>query len=245
MGNIFKAAAPIIGGIVGGPVGAAIGGAAAGATGGGGLKGALIGGATGYAGNVVGSSIGSSLSSSLGKVGGTSLGSLSSNSAGPYSFGNLGSVAGNSIGNTVANTSIASALGSYAGNSIADSVGSSLFPQESMQDTSSDMGQAKPFQAARNAQLTTPNSLSGFDSLDDQQQGTNLATQGTYGGGLGGEEQSYFTNLINRRLVDDAGQVDSDLSEINPIEKSYLSQLGLNQDNPQSLLEALSKWKAQ
>lgn len=237
MGGVFKVAAPIVGGIFGGPVGAAIGGAAGGAIGGGGLKGALIGGATGYGGSVIGNSIGSSLTSTLAKTG------ASNAFTNGIANSTIGRVASNVVGPATGSSLIGGAIGKFAGNSIADSIGSSLFPEEVSQESQSSSGPA-PFKASRNAQLSLPGSLTGINGLEDQQQSSNLATQGTYGGGLGGEEQSYFTNLINRRLVDDAGNVDSDLSEINPIEKSYLSQLGLNQDNPQSLLEALSKWKA-
>lgn len=240
--RILSAALPIIGAAVAGPAGAAIGGAAGGAISGGGLRGALIGAGTGFAGNAIGNSLSSSLAGTLGRAGTTSIGSLtsSSNVLGPYTLGNLGSSAANSVGNAIANTTLSSALGSYAGNSIAGSIGESLMPAEdSAPDTP--MGPA-PFTPTRSPQLNLPGSLSGFAGLDPNQQSSNLATQGVYGGGNGPDEEDYFTNMINRRLVDDAGQVDSDLSEINPIESSYLSQLGLGgYGDSRSLLEALSK----
>lgn len=243
--KIAKIAGPIVGGAVGGPAGAAVGGALGGAIGGGGLKGALIGAGTGYAGNVLGSSIGSSLTSNLGKIGGTSLGSLSSNTLGPYAAGGIGKIAGNSIGSAIANTTVGGALGGFAGNSIAGSVADSLGLGEQPEMSKPKTQTESPFAPSRNAQLDLPGSLTGLNGLDDVQQSTNLANQGVYGGGLGKDEQTYFTNLLNRRLVDDAGNVDSDLSEVNPIEQSYLSQIGLGgyQDS-KSLLEALNKWKA-
>lgn len=211
------------------------------------LKSAAISGGTSYVGSKVGSSISGSLTKS--GIGTTAAGSIgSANKVGPFSFGNLGSTTANSIGNAVANTSIANAIGGYAGNSIAKSVSNSLFPQDP-QDQEEDMGMVgapkeTEFSPSRQAQLDTPASLTGFSSFTPEQQSSNLATQGVYGGGLGEQESNYFQNLINRRLIDDAGKVDSDLSEINPIESSYLSQLGLGgYSTPTSLLEALSKRK--
>lgn len=244
MGKVFKIAAPIIGAAIAGPVGAAIGGAAAGAMGGGGLKGAAIGAATGYAGSAIGGSISGSLAGGLGKVGSTSLGSLASKAGtyGPFTLGNLGSGAANAVGNTLANTTLSSALGSYAGNSIAGGLAETLMPQKQAAPVSEG---PTPFNPSRQAQISLPGSISGLSGLDEGQQSSNLANQGVYGGGNGPQEQSYFTNLINRKLVDDSGRVDEDFSDINPIESSYLSQLGLGgNSNPRSLLEALSKWKA-
>lgn len=241
--KVASIAAPILGGAVGGPVGAAIGGAVSGGISGGGLKGVGLGAIKGYAGNVIGSSIGNSLSGSLGKVGSTSIGSLTSkNTMGPFSFGDIGSAAGNTIGNTLANTTIGQAAGSFAGNSIAGSLTDSLFPQDA---ENSEPGQPAPFSPSRQAQIDFGGNIPGFNSLTPDQQSSNLATQGVYGGGLGGEEQGYFLNQLNRKLVDDAGNVDQDLSEVSPIESSYLAQLGLGgYNNSRSLLEAISKWKA-
>jgi hypothetical protein len=162
----------------------------------------------------------------------------------PTTIGNvLGKSAGNALGSTIANTSIGSAIGSYAGNALGGSYADSIIPQD---DMSTDQEAPTPFSPTRQAQLEAPNSLSGFSSLTPDQVSSNLATQGVYGGGLGPEEQGYFTNMINRKLVDDAGNVDSNLNDVSDIEKSYLSQLGLSgYGNPRDLLEALSKWKAQ
>jgi hypothetical protein len=239
--KIASIAAPIVGGMFGGPIGAAAGGALGGAIGGKGLKGALIGGLTGYAGNAIGSSLGSSLSKG---IGGTAIGSLTSkNAMGPFSFGNLGSSVANTLGNTVANTTLGQMVGSYAGNSIAQSVGDSFMP---MDEDSPKTSAPSPFQPTRSPSVDLPGSLADMQGQDEGQMSSNLATQGVYGGGLGGEEQAYFNSLINRRLIDDSGNVDADLSEVNPIEQSYLAQLGLGgYKDSRSLLEALSKWKAQ
>lgn len=239
-------ALPVVGNAIAPGVGAAIGGALGGAVQGEGLKGIGLGAVKGYAGNAIGNSIASTIGTSLGKVGGASIGSLTSkNAMGPFSFGDLGGTAANSIGNSIANTTVSSALGKFAGNSIADNLVSSLSGVDQPQNV--EVGQPvpepqgpAPFEPKQEAQLTLPNSLSGLSSLDPNQQSTNIATQGVYGGGAGPQEQDYFENLINRRLVDESGQVDSDLSDINPIESSYLSQLGFGGYNtPSSLLEAL------
>lgn len=245
--KVAKFVLPIAGAAFGGPAGAALGGAAAGAIGGGGLKGALIGGATGYAGNAIGSSLASSLSNVLGKAGSASIGSLTSkNSMGPFSFGDLGGATANTIGNTIANTTASQALGSVAGNSIADSLAQGLFPQNQEvqeQDLAPEKVEPEPFVPRQEGQLSLPGNLTG-SAMDPNQLSSNLATQGVYGGGIGPEEEAYFRNLINRRLVDESGRVDADLSELNPIEMSYLSQLGLGGNNPTSILEALSRYGA-
>lgn len=202
----------------------AVGGAANGLIQGDGLKGALQGGlksGLSAAGSIVGGNIGGSLF--------------------PGTIGSaLGSSASNALGSTIANQGIGKIAGSFAGNALGNSVADSLIPLEEP-ETPKNSG-PQPFSPTRQAQLDVPGSLSG---LEPDQASSNLATQGVYGGGLGPEEQSYFTNQINRRLVDDAGNLDSDLSEINPIEQAYLAQLGLGgYKDSRSLLEAMSKWKA-
>lgn len=235
--KIAKFALPIAGAAFGGPAGAALGGAAGGLIGGGGLKGAAIGGLTGFAGNAIGNSLASSISGGLGKLGGTTIGSA------------LGKTSSNAIGNSLLSTTFGGGLAKFAGNSIADNLVGGAFGEAEVQGQpnirSSQGGptatpEPSPFEPTREPQLQLPGSLSSFNSLDPNQQSSNIATQGVYGGGNGPEEENFFTNMINRRLVDDSGQVDQDLSEINPIESSYLSQLGLGgYTNPSSLLEAL------
>jgi len=242
-----KIAAPILGGLALGPagfglssalVGGAIGSGVGTLAGGGSIKEALLSGGLSYAGGSIGGklfpqSIGSSFSAA--------------NAAGPYSLpgvSSLGSSALNSIGANIANTSIGSALGSYAGNSIAEGLNAPEPEIGEFGESTSltpETVEPEPFAPKQEAQLSLPGSLTGNSSLDPSQFSSNLATQGVYGGGLGPEEEAYFRNLINRRLVDESGVVDQDLSEINPIESAYLSQLGITGSNPTSLLEALSR----
>lgn len=237
--KITSFALPIAGAAIGSAVpgvgtalGATLGGAASGAVSGKGLKGIGIGALTGFAGNAIGSSLGTSLGSTLGKAGGSSLGSI------------LGKTSSNAIGSTLLNTTFAQGLGKFAGNSIADNLVSGAFGSEQSSNPSTKLPSAPsgpaPFEPKQEAQLQLPNSLSGLSSFDPMQQSSNIATQGVYGGGNGPQEEDYFTNMINRRLVDESGKVDQDLSEVSPIESSYLSQLGLGgYNNPSSLLEAL------
>lgn len=223
--KIASFALPIVGNLIAPGIGGIIGGAAGGALSGGGLKGALLGGATSFAGNAIGGALSPSIASAglKGTVGSV-----------------VGKTAANTLGSAISNTALSGIAGNAVGNYIADSAADSFMGDEE-QDKPKVTGPA-PFEAKRQAQLQTPSSLVG---QDEAQQSSNLATQGVYGGGLGGEEQSYFQNLINRRLVDDAGNVDTDLSEVSPIEQSYLAQLGLGgYSNSKSLLEAMSKWKA-
>lgn len=241
--KIASFALPIIGSFLGPAgfgisqgLGAALGGAAGGALKGGGLKGALIGGATGYAGNALGNSIAGALRGA-GVQG--SIGSSISpkNAIGPYSLGS------SAVGARVANTGISDIVGGYAGNKLSGSVADSLIPEE-IDTNIGGPKEPQPFNPTQQPQLSLPGSLTSFSSLDPSQQSTNIATQGVYGHGLGQEEQSYFQNLINRRLVDESGNVDQDLSEISPIEQSYLAQIGLGgYSNPRSLLEAMSRWR--
>lgn len=235
-----KSLLPIIGAIFGSAVpgvgtalGASLGGAAGGALGGGGLKGALVGAGTAFAGNAIGNSIAPSITSSLAKAG------ASNTVTNSLANSTLGRLASNTIGPAAGSSLIGDALGKYAGNSIANSVGESLFPEE----PKAPEGPA-PFSPQRENQLDFPGSLTGLSGLDENQVSTNLATQGVYGGGVGPEEENYFLNMVNRRLVDDSGAEDQDLSEINPIENSFLSQIGLGgYADPRSLLEAISKRK--
>lgn len=99
-----------------------------------------------------------------------------------------------------------------------------------------------PFAASQQAMMDLPPSLSQFASLSPEQQTSNIATKGVYGGGEGNEESKYFLNLMNRRLVDPKGNV-GDIGQVNPIENSFLSQLGLGgYGNSKDLLQGISKW---
>ncbi len=92
--------------------------------------------------------------------------------------------------------------------------------------------------------MEAPPSLSGLGQLTPAQRTSNIATKGVYGEGADTPEQKYFLNQINRRLVDESGNVDAGMDDISAIEQSYLQKLGLGgYGNTSNLLEAISKWK--
>lgn len=187
------------------------------------LKAGVISGGGTYAGNVIGGSLGAG----MGTVGDAAVSSLPANAFGSY--------VGNSIPAAIGSTSIGSVLGGYAGNSIASDM-------TAPKPKANPMAGPAPFQPKQQAEAGMPASLSGLSGLTGGQQATNLATQGVYGGGNGPEEQKYFVNMENRKLVDKSGKV-SDMSGLTPIEQAYLQRIGLGgARNSKSLLEAMTKW---
>lgn len=196
-----------------------------------------------YAGNAIGSQLGNAIvPSSIGDA----IGSTASNAVGAADAGinsALGQGFSQTASNALLNTGVGSALGGFAGGNFAQS----LAPQKSSSQPTVDNNSLTPapFTPTRAPQIQLPGSLSGLSSMTPDQQTSNLATQGVYGGGLGPQEQSYFTNLVNNQLVDPSGKV-GNISSLSPIEDSYLSQLGLGgQSNSTDLLGAISKWQKQ
>lgn len=241
---------PAIGAVIGGSVGLPTLGASAAQ----GLNTYISGGNIGdslksagatYAGSEIGSQL---IGDKLGTIGST-IGQSSSNAVGPAynsTIGNIigtnaGGYAGNALSSSFAapllNSSIGSTLGAYAGNSLVQKADSP--------STDGQTSELSSFSPKQEDQQDLPTSLNTLGGLTQDQQSTNLATQGVYGGGNGPQEQGYFENLINRRLVDPSGQT-SDLSNLKPIEQSYLQKLGFGgYGDTSSLLEALTKWKQQ
>lgn len=80
-----------------------------------------------------------------------------------------------------------------------------------------------------------------FGSLDPMQQRSYLATQGTSGSGLGDEDKNYYMNLLQRNLIDEGGQMGNINQALLPIERNYLSRLGLPTDDTQGFFQALQK----
>lgn len=191
------------------------------------------------AGTYAGGSIGEKLFGATGSVG--NLGSVGNpgnviSEVGPYGY-NLGATAANQAGAGLANASIGSVLGGAYGSEMANNTFGG-----GTEDTSIGYRGPTPFSPKQADAAELPASLSALGSLTDTQKSSNLANQGVYGSGIGPDEQKYFMNLLNRRLVDKGGNT-SDLNTINPIERSYLSKLGLSgYANTNSLLEAMSKW---
>lgn len=207
------------------------------------------------AGSYIGNKIGGNVFGDMGTVGGT-LGSGANAIGGAGASNSLGDFFAGGIGEFGTNL-LQTPISQIAGNVIGSSLGSSLMggganmgAGNAMQGQSSmDTGglpTTTPFTPTRAAdeELSPTLQGQGFGALDPMQQASNLATQGVYGGGVGPEEQGYFTRLINRQLVEPTGNIRG-LENLNPIENSYLSQLGLGgASNSNNLLEMLSKWKA-
>lgn len=105
---------------------------------------------------------------------------------------------------------------------------------------------ATPFTPTRPAAMTAPTDLMGmsvggqqFGTLDPTQQRSYLATQGSQGGGLSGDAKDYYMNLLQRNLLDDSGQQQNINSALLPVERNYLSGLGLPTGNTQDFFQAL------
>lgn len=232
--KVLGFALPIVGGLLGGPLGAA---AASGAYGysqnhnigsallsaGGSYLGARIGGAyAGNAGNVgPAGTVGSALNSAFGSGPASTIGSI----IGPSNFG----------------ADLGSTLGSMAGSQLGANVASSLVPQK----TANASGTMAAFTPKRESEEQPSPSIMGAGGFNPEQYTSGIATQGVYGGGASPQDTDYFLNQINRRLITDQGQVDENLNDVNAIENSYLSQLGLGgMGNARDLLEAISRYRA-
>lgn len=190
-----------------------------------------------------GSFAGGQLGSSLfpGTVGGTfsGAGNVGPSFINPGVGSVIGQSASNAIGAQLANTSIGSLIGSNLGSDLGESfAGNSA---EGSKLPAAPAGPA-PFQPKQEAEQDLPAGLTGFASLTPEQRSTNLATQGTYGGGLGPQEQEYYVNQAQRRLVDPAGKVGDPSSVFKPIELSYLKRLGLGGTSGLNLAELISQW---
>lgn len=209
-------------------------------------SGSPLGGLLAAGGSYFGSELGGSLGSSAGQSGGGFLGETPANALG-NAFGGeavgsvapLGSWAGNALGSQNFGSLIGSGLGSSIGSDIGNQAGSAIMPGNTAGTL--DLSQS-PFSPSRQGAMGLPGSLSGLAGGDPFQQATNIATKGVYGGGQGKDENNYFLNLINRQLVDPSGNVNG-MQSINPIESSYLSQLGLGgYNNSNDLLQGISKY---
>lgn len=188
-----------------------------------------------YAGNAIGNSL---IPSTIGDQ----LGSTASNAIGGIEAGARDAI-GAGFSQTASNALLNTSVGSVVGGAVANS----FMPQGEPKAAASPMTDLTPpaFQPSRAPQLDLPGSLSGLSNLTPDQQASNIANQGVFGGGNGGQEQDYFNNLVNHQLVDDSGKT-QDISALSPIENSYLSQLGLGgYTNSKDLLQAMSKWKNQ
>lgn len=188
--------------------------------------GSLVGPASTGVGSAAGSSGGASILSSLPNMNLGTIGSNLNSLTGPTVGNSISSALGPSLSNTGVGAAAGGVLGSQAASGLID------------QSPPGPPGW-KPSQSSASP---LPPSLSMLSTLTPGQQASNIATQGTYGGGNGPQEESYYTNLLNRQLVDPSGNV-SPLSSLSPIENTYDQQLGLGGfTNPTDLLKALRTW---
>lgn len=104
----------------------------------------------------------------------------------------------------------------------------------------------KPFTPTRGEEPTKPFDLfsrdvggQSFGSLDPMQQRSYLATQGSMGSGIGDEDKDYYLGLLKRNLIDESGQLGNMSSALLPVERNYLSRLGLPTDNTTDFFQAL------
>lgn len=227
IGRILKAIAPIAVGAINPIAGAAVG-AGLGASGGGGILGGLTGAASGYFGGNVLSGAGDAISAGGGLsniITGAENGLTNSAS----SLGSLLGVGGSTIsgaGNLLQAASLASSIGS---------------PKTS-QPSAAGPGTAAPaaYKPVLPDAMAMPSSLNQMSAYSPEQVRSALATQGV-NGGLGKDEQSYYTNLLQRSLIGPGNQVNtSNPNFLMPIESQYYSQKGLNTSDPNQFLSGLS-----
>lgn len=196
-----------------------------------GLKSGALAGATYYAGNeLLGptlNGLGSSVSPASGGVTAGTMGTPISQSLGDTAL----SGAGSAFGSTTPGDLLATGVGTSIGEGMAGPIPGAATPPP------------PPWAPSRLDQASLPSSLSSLSNLDPNQQASNIATKGVYGGGQGPDENQYFLNLINRQLVDQAGNV-GDQNSLPQIDRSYLAQLGLGgYGNSNDLLRGISQYQ--
>lgn len=156
--------------------------------------------------------------------------------------GNTGGSLFDQAGSYIANNPLTTATGLLAaGAGLNNALSSSSTPTSNLGSSLSS------FTPSQQPGLAAPADLANYtnSALSPDQTLSGIATKGVYGGGLGPQEQQYFLNLVNNRLVDQTGKVANDTSSLNPVENSYLSQLGLGgYSNPTDLLRGISQYAA-
>lgn len=204
------------------------------------LKG-LVSGVTSGVGSYAGGALGSSFGSDL-----AGLGSTANSISGGSTPSVLGSTFGDTFGDFAGNSIGGQTLGSLAGNSLGSAVGGSVGQDvaDAIMPDKPDLGGTgiAGFSPSKQPSLGLPQSLSQFGNLDPNQQATNIASKGVYGGGNGPDEQNYFLNLINRQLFDSSGNVAQNTNGLAPVDMSYLNQLGISGSSPTDYLKGISQF---
>lgn len=213
--------APIAGSFLGGATGLPAGSAFGSAVGSGLSTGLKTGNPLAGAAAAAGSGIGSYLGSQFGGSYLNNAGSSTNAASGGQTGGPLSSSPSNALSGVsdFGSQSYGDLLAGGIGGAVGGQMASSLVPAQS---ASTDPA---PFKPSRAASMALPGSLAQYGGLSPDQELSGIATKGVYGGGNSPDENKYFLNLINNRLVDQGGNVGNE--SMNPIENSYLSQLGL------------------
>lgn len=237
-------AIPIVAGLALGPAGLGLTSAAAGAAIGSGVNSLASGDSPTQAllsagGSYIGSNLAGNLIGDLGTVG-----SAASSALGQGTVDAVSGALPSSLAQGIFNAPISSMIGSTIGGDIA----SSLVPQKNMNISGQTATPVAPepeaFKPSRAQDKSAPASIVGSGALTPDQYTSGIASQGVYGSGVDNDANDYFLNMINRKLVTDAGQVDTDFADISPIENSYLAKLGLGgAKSPTDLLQAISRYK--
>lgn len=194
------------------------------------LLGPALGGIGSTSGGVSGATtpgfMGTPIASSLSQLGGEGAGDALNPSS---------SLASTVFGQATPGSAIGGAIGGSVANNAAQSAMPSLFTDPTL--SSGPAG----FSPSKQDQASLPGSLSSYSGLNPQQQASNLATQGVYGGGNGPQETNYFLNQVNRQLFDQNGNVASNMN-LPPVELSYLNQLGISGSSPTDYLKGISQY---
>lgn len=196
---------------------------AAGTYAGGKLGGAFLGPELSSIGSSVDSASGATVPGFLGKTFGQTFGDFAGNSIGGQTLGNL----------------VGTGIGGFAGGSAGDMVGG--MASNLVNPPNPGNQQSFGFSPSQQPGMGLPQSLSQFAGLNPNQQASNIATKGVYGGGNGPDETNYFMNLMNRSLFNN-GQLANDTSGINPVSMNYLNQLGVSGSSPTDLAKGISSY---
>lgn len=149
----------------------------------------------------------------------------------------LGSQLGNSIGNHFAGQTMGNTLGGLVG---ADASSGTI---NKIYNNSIPTPSVPSNLPGSEGAMTLPGDLSSLNGLSQDQQLSNIATQGVYGGGVGSQDKQYYLNQLNNSLIAQPGSY-APMSSISPINNSFLSQLGLGgYGNTQDLLSAMQAWQ--
>lgn len=107
---------------------------------------------------------------------------------------------------------------------------------------------AQPFTPTQPAAVALPSDLASmspggqaFGTLSPVQQSSYLATKGSQGGGISSDDKNYYLNLLQRNLVNENGSTNNINSALLPVERNYISSLGLPTGNTNDFLQSLQQ----